>query len=93
MEFDHLKSLQDSITWGGKILEAKLERLTEKLVGLEEWLKESTMTVMVMEEEFHRMWAEKHSEELIQKVDEKLDYGDDKGRTSWSILVESPPTI
>ena len=93
MELGCLKNLRDSITRGGKILEAELEWLTEKLVGLEERLKESTMTVMVMEEEFCRMWAEKYSEELIQKVDEKLDDADDEGRTSWSILVESPPTI
>ena len=69
-----------------------MEQLTEKLVGLEEQLKESTMTIMVMKE-FRRMWAEKYSEKLIQKVDEKLDDADDEGRTSWSILVESPPTI
>ena len=93
MELGRLKNLQDSITRGGKILEAELERLTEKLVSLEERLKESTLTVMVMEEEFRRMWAEKYSEELIQKVDEKLDDADDEGGTSWSILVESPPTI
>ena len=93
MELGRLKNLRDSITRDGKILEAKLERLTEKLVGLEEQLKESTLTVMVMEEEFRRIWVEKYSEELIQKVDEKLDAADDEGRTSWLILVESPPTI
>ena len=93
MELGRLKNLRDSITRGGKILEAELERLTEKLVGLEERLKESTMTIMVMEEEFRRMWAEKYSEKLIQNVDDKLDDADDEGKTGWSIVVESPPTI
>ena len=93
MELGCLKNLQDSITQGGKILEAELQWLTEKLVGLEEWLKESTMTIMVMEEEFHRMWAEKYSKKLIQNVDDKLDDADDEGKTGWSIVVESPPTI
>ena len=51
------------------------------------------MTIMVMEEEFRRMWAEKYSKKLIQNVDDKLDDADDKGKTGWLIVVESPPTI
>ena len=51
------------------------------------------MRIMVMEEEFRRMWAEKYSEKLIQNVDDKLDDADDEGKTGWSIVVESPPTI
>ena len=70
-----------------------MEQLTEKLVGLEEGLKESTMTIMVIEEEFRRMWAEKYSKKLIQNVDDKLDDADDKEKTGWLIVVESPPTI
>jgi len=51
------------------------------------------MTIMVMEEEFCRMWAEKYSEKLIQNVDDKLDDADYEGKTGWSIVVESLPMI
>ena len=92
MELGHLKNLRESITRGGKILEAELEWLTEKLIGLEERLKESTTTIMVMEEEFRRMWADKYSDELIQKVDDKMDDADEQGGAGWSIWVEPATT-
>ena len=55
------------------------------------------MRIMVMEEEFCRMWAEKYSEKLIQNVDDKLDDADDEerqaGRLWWNRRQRYDPVL
>lgn len=55
LELNRMKQIRESIACGGRILEVKLERLTEKLSDLEERLQDSMQAIEVLMATFREM--------------------------------------
>lgn len=90
LELERLKHLRAGILRGAKILEVELERVTKKLIDLEDRLDDSTKAIGVMSHMFREDWSGQYCRRTSEKWEEEF-YNCDNDEDAESPSVQ--PTI